>query len=192
MAKLLVPFVKIDEHLRRVKASLDALSIERGGSIGIAELASAAPLYDGPLRGMSGIGAAPIAAGRVQRITFDNGCIIVLAKISDNGEWEKILGGLYRAFLLSIEAVEHENLSGGIEIKNVFLSDASSEVRELEMADRMGALAKNDSHQTHQTALFAMKEVLKNPIRTSYAEGANFGRPVLITRKPGDGNDRRF
>jgi hypothetical protein len=159
----------LDEKKRIVKGATSSADVRE---ISMVELARATSSHDGCVRGMPSI-----AAGRVTKLVTDEDGVIVHARITDTGEWQKILARLYTAFVFSIEPVEGPDGTYGFDLKMIFLSDSSPDAGEMERADRHGGLAKDAAHKTHQTPLHLMREALKNPARISHGATMSCGRP---------------
>jgi hypothetical protein len=106
---LFIPLTKVDEENRIVYGVATAESLDRSGEV--CDYASTKPYYErwsngiakstggrslGNVRAMHG----KVAAGKLIGISFDDAAkkIAVAAKVVDDGEWSKVLEGVYTGF----------------------------------------------------------------------------------------------
>lgn len=106
---LFIPLTKVDEENRIVYGVATAESLDRSGEV--CDYASTKPYYErwsngiakstggrslGNVRAMHG----KVAAGKLIDISFDDAAkkIAVAAKVVDDGEWSKVLEGVYTGF----------------------------------------------------------------------------------------------
>ncbi len=107
--RMFIPITKVDAAKRLVYGLATAETEDRAGEI--CDYASTKPLYEkwskeiakssrgkslGNLRAMHG----PVAAGKVTAITFNDAGkqIEICAKVVDDGEWAKVVEGVYTGF----------------------------------------------------------------------------------------------